>query len=251
MKTFDTIIRGGTVVTASGLLEADVAVLDGRIAAVEPEIEGSAGAEVDAAGLHVFPGLIDPHVHFNEPGRTDWEGFSTGSRALAAGGATTVFDMPLNAHPPTVDVPAFDLKLEAALASSVVDFALWGGLVPGNVGALEGLAGRGVVGFKAFMSRSGTENFPAADDATLYEGMAEAARLGLPVAVHAENDGITHALARRFVAEGRTSPRDYLRSRPVVAELEAIGRALLLAEETGCSLYVVHVSTGRGVALVE
>lgn len=250
MSTFDAIVRGGSVVTSSGVVGADVAVADGRIAAMEPELGGcSTTAEVDASGLHVFPGLIDPHVHFNEPGRTDWEGFATGSRTLAAGGATTVFDMPLNAHPPTVDGPSFDLKLEAALASSVVDFALWGGLVPGNVAALEELAERGVIGFRAFMSRSGTDDFPNADDATLYEGMA--ARLGLPVAVHAENDGITNALARRAVAAGRTSHRDYQESRPIVAELEAIGRALLFAEETGCSLHVVHVSTGRGVALGE
>ena len=250
MSHYDLIVRGGRVVTATGIPAADVAIADGRIVAVEPEIEGTGDAEIDAAGLHVFPGLIDPHVHFNEPGRTDWEGFATGSRALAAGGATTVFDMPLNAHPPTVDGPSFDQKLAAAKASSVVDFALWGGLVPGSVGEMEALAERGVIGFKAFMSRSGTDDFPAADDATLYEGMAEAVRLGLPVAVHAENDGITNALARRLIAEGRTSPRDYMRSRPIVAELEAIGRAITFAEETGCSLHVVHVSTGRGVALV-
>jgi len=158
--------------------------------------------------------------------------------------------MPLNAHPPTVDGPSFDLKLAAARASSVVDFALWGGIVPGSAGRLEELAERGVIGFKAFMSRSGTEDFPASDDLTLYEAMAEAAGLGLPVTVHAENDSITHGLARRFAAEGRTSPRDYLRSRPVVAELEAISRAILLAEETGCSLHIVHVSTGRGAELV-
>ncbi|MGI8910000.1 MAG: amidohydrolase family protein [Rubrobacteraceae bacterium] len=195
MSLHDLILRGGKAVTKSGIVEADVAITDGRITAVEPDVEGQARTEMDAASLHVLPGLIDPHVHFNELGRSHWEGFASGSRALAAGGATTVFDMPLNAHPPTVDGPSFDLKLEAAEASSVVDFALWGGLVPGNVGRMEELAERGVIGFKAFMSRSGTDDFPAADDLTLYEGMAEAARLGLPVAVHAENDGITSALA--------------------------------------------------------
>jgi len=135
-------------------------------------------------------------------------------------------------------------------ASSLVDFGLWGGLVPGNVGRLDELAERGVVGFKAFMSNSGIDDFEAADDLTLYEGMERAAELGLPVLVHAENDQITSQLARHAVAEGRTTMRDYLDSRPVVAELEAIGRAILFAAETGCSLHVVHVSTGRGVALV-
>jgi len=158
--------------------------------------------------------------------------------------------MPLNAIPPTVDGAAFDAKLAAAAGALRVDVALWGGLVPGDLDRLDELAARGVVGFKAFMSASGVEEFPAADDLTLLEGMARAARLGLPVAVHAESEALTARLARRAVAAGRTAMRDYLASRPVVAELEAIGRALAFAAETGCALHVVHVSTGRGVALV-
>src|SRR6185437_2373029 len=130
------------------------------------------------------------------------------------------------------------------------DLALWGGLVPGNVGRLAELAERGVVGFKAFMSASGIDDFAAADDLTLWEGMREAGSLGLPVAVHAESDTLTSVLAARAVAGGRTTMRDYLASRPVIAELEAIGRALLLADDAGCSLHVVHVSSGRGVAIV-
>jgi allantoinase len=247
---YDLIIRGGTFVTVDGPFEAALAVADGRIADISPELEGAAREEVDASGLHVFPGAIDAHAHFNEPGRTHWEGFDTGTRALAAGGMTAYVEMPLNAHPPTCDAESFDLKVAAAEASSLIDFALWGGLVPGNVARLGELAERGVVGFKAFMSNSGIEDFKAADDLTLFEGMQRAAELGLPVLVHAENDQITSRLARRAVAEGRTTMRDYLDSRPVVAELEAIGRAILFAEETGCSLHVVHVSTGRGVALV-
>ena len=250
MSVYDLILRSGTLVTADGPQEADLAVTDGRIADISPELEGVAREEVDASGLHVFPGIIDAHAHFNEPGRTHWEGFATGTRALAAGGITAYVEMPLNAHPPTCDAECFDLKVAAAKASSFVDFALWGGLVPGNVVHLDELAERGVVGFKAFMSNSGIEDFKAADDLTLFEGMQRAAELGLPVLVHAENDQITSWLARRAVAEGRTTMRDYLDSRPVVAELEAIGRAILFAEETGCSLHVVHVSTGKGVALV-
>src|SRR3712207_2517089 len=251
MSNYDLIVRGGTLVGAEGPQEANLAVTDGKIAAIGPGLEGTAAREeIDASGLHVFPGAIDAHAHFNEPGRTHWEGFATGSRALAAGGMTAYVEMPLNAHPPTLDAESFDLKLAAAKASSLVDFALWGGLVPGNVGRLDELAERGVLGFKAFMSNSGIDDFEAADDLTLYEGMQRAVELGLPVLVHAENDQITSLLARRAVAEGHTTMRDYLASRPVVAELEAIGRAILLAEETDCSLHVVHVSTGRGVALV-
>jgi allantoinase len=240
---FDLIVRNGTVVTPSGAVPADIGVLDGAIAAVEPELGGGAREELDASGLHVFPGGLDPHVHFNEPGRTHWEGLETGTAALAAGGFTAFFDMPLNSSPPVIDGAAFDAKLQAARACARVDYGFWGGLVPGNLEHLEGLAERGVVGFKAFMSNSGIDEFARADDVTLYDGMAECARLGKLVAVHAEND----ALTARPAGSGA---RDFMASRPIVAEVEAIGRAIAFAEDTGCALHVVHVSSARGVALV-
>jgi allantoinase len=247
---YDAIVRGGTVVSPTGIVPADVAIESGTIVAIETDLEGVGREEIDARGLHVFPGAIDVHVHFNEPGRTDWEGWATGSAASAVGGTTTVIEMPLNAHPPTLDGPSFDAKRAAAEANSIVDFALWGGLTPDNLDCMEELAARGVIGFKAFMSNSGIDDFRAADDATLFEGMQRAARLRLPVAVHAENDTITASLAARAIAEDRLGMRDYLASRPVIAEIEAISRALLLAEETECALHVVHVSTGRGLALI-
>jgi allantoinase len=244
--TADLVIRGADV---AGAGPADIAIADGRIAAVGPELPRGR-EELDAAGLLALAGAVDAHVHLNDPGRAEWEGFPSGTAALAAGGTTCAIDMPLNAIPPTVDGAAFDAKVAAAAGRLRVDVALWGGLVPGDLDRLDELAARGVVGFKAFMSASGVEEFAASDDLTLLEGMARAARLGLPVAVHAESEELTSRLARRAVAEGRTSMRDYLASRPVVAELEAIGRALAFAAETGCALHVVHVSTGRGVALV-
>ncbi len=250
MSLYDLIVRHGTLVTSTEVRQAEIAVVEGRVVALGPEIIGTGKEEIDARGLHIFPGVIDAHVHFNEPGRTSWEGFATGTKALAVGGTTTFFDMPLNAHPPTLDANSFDLKLASAQASSLVDFALWGGLVPGNVSNMAELAERGVIGFKAFMSNSGIDDFLAVDDLTLYEGMLQAAKLGRIVAVHAENDTITSSLARRAIEQGRTGIRDYLASRPVIAELEAIERAILLASETGCSLHIVHVSTGRGVGLV-
>ena len=250
MALYDLIIRNGALVTAEGITAADIAIADQQIAAIGPALDGTSQAEIDATGLHIFPGLIDAHVHFNEPGRAEWEGFASGTHALAAGGATSFFDMPLNAHPPTLDAASFDQKLAAAQAAALVDFGLWGGLTPQNLDQLDELAERGVIGFKAFMSNSGIDDFQAADDQTLYEGMARAARLGRIVAVHAENDQITGLLARRAVAEGRVSARDYLQSRPVVAELEAISRAILFAGETGCKLHIVHVSSGRGVGQV-
>jgi allantoinase len=236
----DLVVRGATVVSA-GLSQADIAIEDGKIAAIGPELSGAA-EEIDARGLHAFPGLIDVHLHFNEPGRTEWEGAATGSRALAAGGGTLFFDMPLNSTPCTVNARAFDLKKAALTMSSITDFGLWGGLIPGNVSEMAELAGRGVVGFKAFLCDSGLPEFPRADDFTLFEGLREAARLGLPVAVHAESQELT---AARY----GDSVRDFLASRPVIAELEAIQRATLLAREAGAKLHIVHVSSGRGVAL--
>jgi allantoinase len=227
----------------------DLGIDGGVIRELADELPGGHD-EIDARGLLVLPGAVDAHVHLNDPGRADWEGIATGTAALAAGGSTTAIEMPLNAHPPTVDAAAFDLKAERIWQSAHVDLALWGGLVPGNVGELAELAERGVVGFKAFMCSSGIDDFAAADDETLLAGMREAARLGLPVAVHAESDALTTALAAQAVAEGRTTMADFLASRPIEAELEAIERALSLAAESGCSLHVVHVSSGRGVALV-
>jgi allantoinase len=250
VSPLDLLVRGGTVVAPGGARRADVGVAEGRVVTIAPDLGETARETIDATGVHVLPGAVDAHVHFNDPGRTAYEGFETGTRALAAGGTTTFVDMPLNAVPPTVDGPAFDRKRETAERTALVDFALWGGLVPGNVDALPELAERGVVGFKAFMAATGVPEFEPADDLTLLEGMRAAAALGLPVAVHAESDAITSALAARARASGRTGVRDYLASRPAIAELEAIGRALALAEETGCALHVVHVSTGRGVALV-
>lgn len=237
---FDLIVRG----------EKDLGILDGKFAALEPNLRGTARVEIDATKLSVLPGVIDAHVHFNEPGRTDWEGFETGSRAAAAGGTTTVFEMPLNAHPPTLDGESFDMKKAAAERTSLVDFGLWGGLVPGNLDRLEILRDRGVIGLKAFMCESGIDDFPWVTTPILREGMKRAADLDLLVAVHAESQELTEKLTRQKLAEHKTTVRDYLDSRPIEAELDAIKRAIDLAAETKCRLHVVHVSCGRGVALV-
>jgi allantoinase len=241
----DVVIRGGMLVTPSGLQETDIAIDDGTISDV---LVGAPGGreEIDAHGLLVFPGVIDVHVHFNEPGRAEWEGAATGSRAFAAGGGTLFFDMPLNSTPCTVTPQAFDRKRAALEASSITDFALWGGLVPGSISAMAEMAARGVVGFKAFMCGSGLPEFPRVDDLTLLDGLREAARLGLPVAVHAESEELTRGLRERVTSR---TVRAFLDSRPVVAELEAVERALLLATEAGASLHIVHVSCGRCVAV--
>lgn len=243
---FDLVIRGAQVLTPDGVVEADVGIEGGKVVEVGGAV-GGGREEIGAAGLHLFPGVIDPHVHFNEPGRGDWEGFETGSAALAAGGGTCFFDMPLNSSPPVLDGRSFDEKLAAGLAKSRTDFALWGGLTPDNPEQLEELAERGVIGFKAFMSDSGMEEFRAADDYTLLKGMKVAAKHGLVVAVHAENDAITAGFAAEARRAGRRGIRDYLESRPVVAEVEAIRRAAFLAGEAGAKLHIVHVSSMDGV----
>src|SRR5688572_13230538 len=129
---FEVVIRGGTVVNADGESRADVAIADGKIAAVAAEIAERGAQEIDAAGLHIFPGGIDPHVHFNEPGRADWEGFETGTRALAAGGYTTFFDMPLNSDPPVTAIEELEAKQVIAREKSLINAYFWGGLIPGN-----------------------------------------------------------------------------------------------------------------------
>ena len=250
MPELDLILRGATVVTDSIAFIADIGIADGKIAAISSNLKASAKMEQSLAGFHVFPGVIDSHVHFNEPGRTEWEGIATGSMALVAGGGTLFFDMPLNSHPPTLDGASFDLKFREAKSNSMTDFALWGGLTPVNLESMEELAERGVIGFKAFMSESGIEDFSRADFSVLKEGMQRSAALKRVVAVHAESDTLTKKLAAESVSECCTSIRDYLNSRPVEAELEAIRIAIDLSGETGCALHVVHVSSGAGVGLI-
>jgi allantoinase len=228
-------------VAPEGVIDADLAIEAGRIVQIGRELPG-ASQEVDARGRLVFPGAVDVHVHFNEPGRAEWEGAATGSRALAAGGGTVFVDMPLNSTPCTVTAEAVDRKRAALEAASIADFALWGGLIPGAVPEMAAMAALGVVGFKAFMCDSGLPEFPAADEGTLEAGMREAARLGLPVAVHAESSALLQPMP-----DG--TARSFLASRPVAAELDAIRRALALAAETGVRLHLVHVSSGQGVAI--
>ncbi|PNY81884.1 allantoinase [Deinococcus koreensis] len=246
--SFDLIVRGGQVVTPQGVRRLDIGITGGQIAALGEEL-GGARQELDAGGRHVFPGVVDAHVHLNEPGRTDWEGFETGTRALAAGGATSFVDMPLNSSPPVLTRARFEEKARLGEEKSRLDFGLWGGLTPLNLGELDDLAAAGVCGFKAFMSHSGLDEFPAADDLTLYEGMRAAARLGLVVATHAESDDFTRRLTEAARAQGKAGVRDYLETRPVVTELEAVGRALLFARDTGAALHLVHLSSGAAVAL--
>lgn len=248
---FDLIIRGGSVVTPEGVAGAEVGVAGGKVVLVQEQIRESAAREIDATGLHVFPAVLDAHVHFNEPGRAEWEGLATGSSALAAGGGAWFCDMPLNSTPPVLDAATFAEKRRLAEQKSVTDFSLWGGLVPGNLDQLAGLRDAGAIGLKAFMCGSGIADFPGVTDAaTLRAGMQRAAELGLLVAVHAEDEAMAKQLTDAARARGATDPRSWLATRPVEVELAAIKLALELAGETKCALHIVHVSSPEGIALI-
>jgi allantoinase len=205
----------------------------------------------EAGGLHLFPGAVDCHVHLDEPGREHWEGFETGTAMLAAGGCTTYFDMPLNGIPSTTTVQAFEEKKKIANEKSLVDFALWGGLVPGNIGEIAGLAEAGVIGFKAFLSESGNKEFEAVDDETLLLGMMEIAKHNKILALHSESNVITSVMKSLFEEKGDVSADAYAASRPVEAEVEAVERAIQYAKLTGCRLHFVHISTGEAVEVIK
>ncbi len=244
----DLIVRGATLVLPSGLVRADLAIDGGKIAKIGPDLGFDARETIDASGLHVIAGIIDSHVHFNQPGRTDWEGLRSGSSALAAGGGTAFFDMPLNSLPPVINAESVALKLAAAERESLTDFAIWGGLVPGNVEHLGPMAEAGVIGFKSFMCNSGVDEFQRADPGTLKVGMKRAAELGMLVAVHAEDEDLARVRTAEAHARG-SDVRTWLTARPVELELEAIRTAVDIAGETGCALHIVHVSSPEGVAL--
>ena len=236
------------MVLPTGQRQADIAFENGVISAIGSHLQTSAET-IDATGLVVLPGVVDPHVHFNEPGRADWEGWETGTRGAARGGVTTVLEMPLNAHPPTTTAAAFDAKLAVASNKSLVDFGLWGGLVPENLGDLEALHQRGVVGFKAFMSHSGIDDFHRVPDGLLAIGLKVTARLGALVGVHAESQEL---LDRHAAAQG-PDRLSWCRSRPPAAEVEAIRRLLVCMRGAGKGVraHVVHVSCTEGLDVVD
>lgn len=250
MRDYDTIIRQASVVTEEGVSVCDVGISGESFTAIESAISESAETEINASGKFMFPGLVDAHVHFNEPGRGDWEGFATGSTALAAGGGTCFIDMPLNSAPPLLDIEAFEAKRKAGERNSRLDFALWAGLTPESLPHLSDLAKCGVAGFKAFLCPSGLAEFQPADEETLREGMKAAAEWDLPVAVHAESPEALAAHWEKFPPPSPGSMRDWLESRPVCAELAAIEMALACAMDTGCALHIVHVSSPQGIELV-
>jgi allantoinase len=236
----DLVIRARRVVSTAGEVARAVGVRDGRIVAIAPydaELDGT--AELTLAGDEVLmPGLVDSHVHVNDPGRTDWEGFTSATRAAAAGGVTTIIDMPLNSIPPTCDVPALELKRKTAASQAYVDVGFWGGAIPGNLAQLRPLHESGVFGFKCFLLHSGVDEFPPLDPAELEPVMREIASFDGLLIVHAED---AHRIAHAPSPDG-ASYLAFLRSRPREAESAAVARVIELARRTGCRVHILHVS---------
>jgi allantoinase len=239
------VIRSRRVVTPEGVRAASIVVENGIVADVAP---GVAEGALDFGDLVVMPGLVDTHVHVNEPGRTEWEGFETATRAAAAGGVTTIFDMPLNSVPPTTSVAALSEKIAAASGKCFVDVGFWGGVVPGNVGELAGMKKLGVPGFKCFLVPSGVAEFADVEEDDLVSALWEIARFGAVLLVHAEDRG------RLGDAPADADPRiyaTYLATRPPRAEDEAVDTLVRLCRETGARIHVVHLSSAGAIAHVE
>jgi allantoinase len=245
------VLRSRRVLLPTGSAEAAIVIEDGRIADILPY--GSALAEGDGGGtdasvtgedlgdLALLPGLVDTHVHVNEPGRTEWEGFATATRAAAAGGVTTIIDMPLNSVPPTISLPALALKRAAAAAQSHVDVGFWGGAVPGNADDLPGLYEAGVFGFKAFLVDSGVPEFPPLTPAELL--VAQAA-VDAVFVVHAEDaDALLPLSSSRHYA-------DFVASRPAAGEESAVATAVAVARATGRRTHIVHLSAASALPAI-
>jgi allantoinase len=253
MERPDLVIRGSQVVTQNSIGPACVHISRGRISAITAPEEIPSDCAIIEAGERsvVMPGLVDTHVHVNEPGRTEWEGFATATRAAAAGGVTTIVDMPLNCIPATTTLDGLKAKLEAARGKCAVDVAFWGGVVPGNTSELRKLWEAGVVGFKCFLVHSGVDEFPNVTEKDLREAMPELARLGATLIVHAELPGpIEAACCQTSNGEVERTYDAFLRTRPRAAENEAVELMIRLSSETGCRVHIVHHSSSDALSML-
>jgi allantoinase len=244
--TQTTAIRARRVITAAGERAAGVIIRDGAIADVVGYAAAPPGAIEVPDDQILLPGLVDSHVHVNEPGRTEWEGFATATAAAAAGGITTIVDMPLNSIPPTVDVAALTVKRKCAAGQLAVDVAFWAGAVPGNVADLRPLHEAGVVGFKCFLLPSGVDEFAPLDPAQLAAAMTEIATFGGLLIAHAEDPAV---IAAAPAAHGRRYT-DFVASRPPGAEVRAIETLLAQTRRTGCRSHVVHLASAESLPVI-
>jgi allantoinase len=245
--------RSTRVVTPQGMAPATLLVEGERIAAILPwDKPPKDAALMDFGNSLVLPGLVDSHVHINDPGRAEWEGFSTATRAAASGGVTTLVDMPLNCIPETIDVKSLQAKRAAANDHALVDWAAWGGVVRGNAESLPALAGEGIPGFKCFLIHSGIDGFSWVDEADLRLALSKLSGTGLPLLVHAEVAGPVNDATETLNATGADWRRyaTYLASRPDAAEVEAITLLIRLACEFQTPIHVVHLASAKALPLL-
>jgi allantoinase len=239
------------VVTPGGIRPAAILVEGEHIAAIEPPGEIPSTADVHNFGnVAILPGLVDSHVHINEPGRTEWEGFETATRAAAAGGYTTLVDMPLNCLPATTNVAALEEKRASARGKCRADWGAWGGVVADNAHDVEPLAAAGVLGFKCFMIDAGIDGFTMVTEPQLRAALPHVARTGLPLLVHAELAGPVDAATTQLQNADWKRYETYLKSRPGEAELSAIRLLISLCREFRFRQHIVHLSTADGIALI-
>jgi allantoinase len=246
-------LRSTRVLTPNGFVRATVLIDQESIAAILPWEETPAGAHLhDFVDDLLLPGLVDSHVHINEPGRTEWEGFHTATQAAAAGGVTTLVDMPLNCIPETIDVPALNAKRSAAEGKAWVDWAAWGGVVRGNAEQLPALAKSRIPGFKCFLIHSGIDGFAWVDESDLHLAMEKLRGSSLPLLAHAEVSGPVDRATQSLNAEGSDWRKyaTYLASRPDSAEIDAIALLVRLAEEFGARIHIVHLASAQALPLL-
>ena len=248
---FDLFLKNGLIVTEDSIFNGGIAIKDGKIIQlVGNDVAVDALQVINLAGKTVLPGLVDGHAHFNEPGREHWEGYRTGTMSAAAGGVTTVLDMPLNSTPPTIDRERLVEKRRVAKQNAVVDYGHWGGLVDNNLQELDGLNREGVIGFKGFASNSGVD-FARLNDDILYAALIQMKSMGNLIGLHAENEWVTAYLGEQLRKSGRIDRAAWSESRPPITEVETILRAITWARETGGNLHIVHVSTAGGFKAIE
>ncbi|MGH7286233.1 MAG: amidohydrolase family protein, partial [Polyangiaceae bacterium] len=251
----DKVLRGRQVVLPSGTAPAAIHVKNGRIAKVAEYTYIPEGVALEDFGdLVLMPGIVDTHVHINEPGRTEWEGFETATRAAAAGGVTTLMDMPLNSIPPTTTPANFDAKGAAADGKLFVDVAFAGGVIPGNANELDALLDRGAPAFKCFLAESGVEEFPYAREEDLDRALPILAKRNVPLLVHAELPAPLEAAAGVLENLSPSEAREYSRylaSRPKAAEDAAIEMVIRLAEKHGARAHIVHLSSSTALPVIE
>ena len=246
---FDLVLRGERILTTAGITAREVGIKDGKIVAIEPLGNNLTADRVIELGADevLLPGLVDTHVHVNEPGRTEWEGFESATKAAAAGGVTTIVDMPLNSIPPTVNLEALQIKREAASTKAYVNIGFWGGAIPGNKQDLRELHDAGVFGFKCFLLHSGVDEFPSLSVDEMEEDMIELKSFDSLMIVHAED---SHAIDRAPDAEGDQYER-FLKSRPRGAENVAIAQVIERARWTGARAHVLHLSSSDALAMIK